>query len=175
MLVTIAYFPGDRDQAVRLADWMNELGSYPNHELFILRDARCEPIPQLGKTFGSTKEILAHAQIDGWPEGANYFFRTITAILANQTGGPRYFLWMEPDCIPLISDWLDKIEAEFLACKKPFMGDRVEVENIPLHMSGVGVYPNPLHAWAGEAYRAADEAWIWQAGIRSCHKRILLS
>jgi len=39
------------------------------------------------------------------------------------------------------------------------MGDRVEVENIPLHMSGVGIYQNPVYNLAGEAYRASDVAW----------------
>ena len=49
------------------------------------------------------------------------------------------------------------------AGRKPFMGDRVEVQiegkDIPLHMSGVGVYENPIYLHAGEAYRAHDIAW----------------
>src|SRR6185312_6600956 len=49
--------------------------------------------------------------------------------------------------------------AEYKSSGKPFMGDRVEVNDVPLHMSGVGVYMNPLHEKAGEAYRAHDTAW----------------
>jgi FkbM family methyltransferase len=164
MIVAYSFFPGDQDLALKNAQWMNELGGCKGHEVMVCYDARCtsdivEAVGQeMLKAFDKVYRYIAKAAIDGWPEGANYFFRTVTAWMQNNPRY-RYFLWLEPDAIPMREGWLNDLEKEFLASGKPFMGDRVQVEDIPLHMSGVGIYPNPLHQWAGEAYRAHDEAW----------------
>lgn len=163
---------------MKLFDWIHELGGCkPRHELWLLHDARCNKdtvraiLASAQRSFEPpVGDVIASAEIDGWPEGANYMFRTIASTLAYTNH--KYFMWMEPDAIPLKSGWLDEIEAEYLAGKKPFMGDRVEVNDIPLHMSGVGVYQNPVYQLAGEAYRAADIAWDMAARhqiVPNCH------
>ena len=58
--------------------------------------------------------------------------------VADQFNVPWF--WMEPDAVPLTPDWLDKIEDEYLAAKKPFMLDKV-ITPTRSHNSGVGVYP----------------------------------
>lgn len=166
MIVVYPFFPGDQELALKNARWFNELGGCKNHEVLMIPDKRCLLTPQIeAQLAGAFKKVYtqkAMAEIDGWPEGANYFFRTATAWLANRPQWP-YFFWMEPDAIPLQKSCLDAIQAEYERLAQPsgkrFMGDRVQVENIPLHMSGVGIYPNPLHAYAGEAYRASEVAW----------------
>lgn len=168
MLVTLPYCLRDHEITLKLFDWIHQLGGCkPRHELWLLHDHRCPPdavkaiLASAQRSFEPCGDIIAGASIDGWPEGANYMFRTVTATLAYTKH--KHFLWMEPDAIPLTPDWLDRIEDEYvkvaLPSKKPFMGDRVEVKDIPLHMSGVGVYPNPVYELAGEAYRAAEVAW----------------
>lgn len=166
----IAVFPislNDEHLALKNVKWMNELGGCKGHECMFLADARCQQavfvLEELKKCFDHVYVFPARAEINGWPEGANYMFRTATAWLGNAVRW-KHFLWLEPDAIPLETGWMDTIELEYNdnLLRNPnmvFMGDRVQVEDIPLHMSGVGVYPNPLHAFAGEAYRAHDTAW----------------
>ncbi len=164
MIVILAYCLRDQQITLDLFKWIEELGGCKGHQLFLCHDARCDNKlnesvhDSAEKSFEITNHIIAEARIDGWPEGANYMFRICTSYMSYKQD-VKYFLWLEPDAIPLESGWLDLIEAEYLNSKKPFMGDRVEVENIPLHMSGVGVYQNPIYLLAGEANRAADVAW----------------
>lgn len=161
MTIIYCFHPGDEDLALKNAQWMSFLGGGKNHQVFVLADKRCrlkeEIRMELNHCFGGVFFMVAGAEIDGWPEGANYFFRTACGYL--QSRHLDYFMWMEPDAIPLKPGWLDALEREYEACGKKFMGDRVQVEKVPLHMSGVGIYPNPLHMYAGEAYRAHDVAW----------------
>jgi hypothetical protein len=162
MIVVYPFSPVDQELALKNAQWIRDLGGCKAHECLMLADKRCSNIQQvqdvLIEAFGRVFPVIAEAEINGWPEGANYFFRTATAKLQSKPNTP-YFMWMEPDAIPLESQWLDKLEAEYKRSGKPFMGDKVQVGNIPVHMSGVGIYPNPLHQYAGEAYRAHDVAW----------------
>jgi FkbM family methyltransferase len=143
---------------------MNDLGGCKGHEVLMIWDTRCysgtvDAIGiELSKAFDKVYPYEEKSEINGWPEGANCFFR-ITACRLETKPDTKYFMWMEPDAIPLRKGWLDMLEAEYRQAKKPFMGDRVQVGDIPLHMSGVGIYPLPLHAYAGEAYRAAEVAW----------------
>lgn len=163
MIIVFPISLNDQELALKNVKWWNELGGCKSHECLFIPDARCsqkEPVlEELKKCFNQVHVFQARAEIDGWPEGANYMFRTATAWLSTSFMKWTYFMWMEPDAIPLQAGWADKIEDEHLRNKKPFTGDRVQVEDIPLHMSGIGVYPNPLHAYAGEAYRAVDVAW----------------
>lgn len=163
MIVVYPFYPGDQDLAEKNAKWISELGGCKAHDCLMIADKRCTNNIvdvvgiELGKAFNTLHFQMAYAEIDGWPEGANYFFRLATAWLQNKQW--PCFLWLEPDAIPLQKGWLDEIQAEYIRAGRKFMGDRVQVENIPLHMSGVGIYPNPLHQYAGEAYRASDTAW----------------
>ena len=156
----------DEKLALKNAEWMNQLGGCHGHECLVIHDRRCDPelvssiFLELTKAFDKVEIIKSQSEIDGWPQGANYFFRVVAAILQDKC---PYFMWMEPDAIPLAAGWLDRLEAEYRKAGKLFMGDRVQVNDIPLHMSGVGIYPNPLHNHAGEAYRAHDIAWDMSA------------
>lgn len=164
MIVVFPFSTADQDLALKNAQWMNELGGCRGHEVLVCYDARCNPetVEAIGqemlKCFDKVYRLVAKAPIDGWPEGANYLFRLTTTWLQNKVKW-SYFFWMEPDAIPLRKGWLEMIVEAHKLSGKPFMGDRVEVEDIPLHMSGIGVYPNPIHAIAGEAYRASEVAW----------------
>jgi FkbM family methyltransferase len=164
MTVVYPFSTIDQDLALKNARWINELGGCKGHHCQVIFDKRCAPelvesiLVELRKAFDNVEITPADGEVDGWPEGANYFFRVVTATLQHRPGCP-YFMWMEPDAIPLKPGWLDTLEAEYRRAGKPFMGDRVEVEDIPLHMSGVGIYQNPIYLLAGEAYRAFDTAF----------------
>lgn len=168
MIVVYPFSTVDQDLALKNARWMNELGGCKGHQVLVCYDARCNPetVEAIGqellKCFDKVFRLEAKLEYDGWPQGANYFFRLSTTWLQNNLQFP-YFLWMEPDAIPMQPDWIDMLEAEYLRGRKPFMGDRVDLREtkpeVPLHMSGIGIYENPIYKRAGEAYRAHDVAW----------------
>jgi len=164
MILAIAFCERDQDLMLQNIRWWNELGGCKGHKAVLWRDRRTnldiakEIQAEAFKCFDDVLVFTAGAEIDGWPEGANYFMRIASGYLQNRKDC-RYFLWMEPDAIPITPGWMDRLEEEYKRAGKPFMGDRVEVNDVPLHMSGVGVYMNPLHEKAGEAYRAHDTAW----------------
>jgi FkbM family methyltransferase len=163
MITTLGYCLRDQEITLELARWIQELGGCPSHELFLIHDRRCNKnlvqaiLDAFIPSFKAVYPGEAPAEIDGWPEGANYFLRLISCSLQNKPY--QEFLWLEPDAIPLTAGWMDQLEKEYRREDKPFMGDKVQVGDIPLHMSGVGIYPNPLHRFAGEAYRAHEVAW----------------
>jgi hypothetical protein len=163
MIIVYSFFPGDQDLALKNVQWWISLGGCKGHSVLVAFDPRCAPDTveairqQLIQCFDHVFNANCKAEIDGWPQGANYFFSLASSWLAQKREW-TYFLWMEPDAVPVAEKWLDTMQAEYERVKtsKPFMGDRVAVENIPLHMSGVAIYPNPLHAYAGETTRAFD-------------------
>lgn len=164
MLIILPYCHKDVHIVEPLLDWIDELGGCTNHKLLLCAEGRVSPDQRLQienkakQVFGHVQVMTAMAEVDGWPEGANYMFRSCTSAAAYMPG-LKFFFWMEPDAIPLKEGWADQLEKEFILCKKPFMGDRVQVADVPLHMSGCGFYPNPLYNFAGEAYRAAEVAF----------------
>lgn len=164
MLIVFPYSAKDQDQAVRLAEWIRELGSNKSHRVLIVRDRRCDLehdkaiLAALEQTFAAVETLTVNDDAyDSWPESANTMFRNAAKHIEFTSKEP--FLWLEPDVAPVKEGWLDAIAAEYASCGKHFMGDRVEVENVPLHMSGIAVYPGIMSNHAGLAYLAQDIAW----------------
>lgn len=158
MLIAIAYCTKDQDQAERLAGWMAEIGPYPNHRLLVARDVRAKENVFSAAGFASVQEIVITDDAwDSWPQSCNNAFRHVGKHIEFTTKEP--FLWLEADVAPIRAGWLDAIAAEYASCGKPFMGDRVEVEGVPLHCSGVAVYPGILSNHAGLVYLAQEMAW----------------
>lgn len=168
MILVFAFCERDQAQALKNVKWWLELGDCKKHEALVCYDKRCslQTVEEIGvevlKVFGKVWRLPAEAQVDGWPEGANYFFSRCCTWLQAKPQYP-YFFWLEPDAIPTRSGWLDELEAEYRRGGKPFMGERVDLgtarPDVPVHMSGVGFYENPIYNRAGECYRASDVAW----------------
>lgn len=72
---------------------------------------------------------------ESWPKGANWLFQTACRYFKEQGGSS--FLWLEPDCVPLIPKWLEALEAEYIRCKKLFMGADINGKQL----SGIAIYP----------------------------------
>jgi FkbM family methyltransferase len=169
MLVIYPFSITDEDQALKNAQWIAELGPYKNHDIVILSDRRCDigisqaVVDALTPVFKHAQHQIAPADIDGWPQGANYMFGYSTCMIANNPHEWPYFLWLEPDAIPMRKGWLDDLDAAYQRGGKPFMGEKVDLgekrPDVPIHMSGVGIYPNPIVNHAGECCRAHDVAW----------------
>jgi FkbM family methyltransferase len=181
MLVIYPFSLPDQDQALKNARWIAELGGCEHHDLFIVSDRRCpaELVKEVAKTFTGKFNLVKHrwteSDIDGWPQGANHMFGFATALIQHTREWP-YFLWLEPDAIPICKGWLDTLEAEHKRGGKAFTGEKVDLgtarPDVPIHMSGVAIYQNPIYMLAGEAYRAHDVAWDIAAKdqiLPNCH------
>jgi FkbM family methyltransferase len=168
MIVIYPFSPGDQEQALKNAEWIRELGGVEQHDIFVLADPRCDNdltnrvVEAFKGTFKVTHLRIAKSAVDGWPQGANYMFSYACTLIQFEKTWP-YFLWLEPDAIPIVKGWLDELDIEHRCSGKKFMGERVDLgtarPDVPVHMSGVGIYPNPIYLYAGEAYRAHDVAW----------------
>jgi hypothetical protein len=163
VLVVFPYSPVDQTLAVKLAAWIKELGKNEGHHVLIVRDIRCHSNNDasirhdLLAVFDSVQSIDVVERIDGWPLAPNIIFRTAAKHIQYVCHQP--WLWIEGDCVPLKSGWVEAIWKEYAACGKPFLGDFVNVENVIPHMSGIAVYPGKLTEYAGNAVMADEVAW----------------
>lgn len=168
MIAVYPFSPRDEEQALKNAKWFNDLGGCKGHEVVACYDPRCsQPVVEaigleLIKAFDKVWRLPVKAEIDGWPQGANFLFRFAATWLESKPHW-THFLWLEPDAIPITPGWMDALEMEYKCGGKPFMGERVDLgekrPDVPIHMSGIGIYQNPIYLLAGEAYRAFEVAW----------------
>lgn len=150
MLCLIPFFSKDKDQAVRLSNWLRDLGGVKNHDCLLVVDKSTdesgviEPLSEAFRSVDTCHSIPTGAQ-GTWGSGttdataANEMFMTGAIWVYHKKKVP--FFWKESDAAPTRSTWLDEIEAEYKACGKPFMGMRVDMPPHEVHMSGIGVYP----------------------------------
>lgn len=168
MLVVFPYSLVDQKLAVKLAQWIAELGKNPTHEVLIVRDHRCNPAldqsirAALISSFSAVETIDVTDDVyNQWPHSANLMFRNAAKHI--QYTRPRFWLWMEADAVPMRSDWCDLLEAEYLEAGKPFSGDLVSVHTPELdvedHLSGVAIYPGVITDHAGLAVVTLELAW----------------
>src|SRR6266478_6243276 len=152
MKVAISIAEHELEMAHRWIDWVIELGGTDGHSLFLIPASGVDIkaiIPKADKAFGSRVTIIIdyEAEKGDWQNteplrsasGPNSSFRQVAWHFYMNKLGP--FFWCELDCVPLRKDWIDKLEAEYKSCVKPFMGAHVEIENVPEHMSGNAIYP----------------------------------
>ena len=164
MIVAISYYDGDLIQMRRWASHVAKLGSYKNHKIVI---APAHGVTTIGvkdvleSCFGEVIVESCHHTQTGWPISCNLAFEQV-AWLASQKL-KSYFLWMEPDAIPLKASWVDDIEEAYKVCQKPFMGDFVGIAGIMPngidHMSGIAVYPWNMPSLAPSIFNNERTAW----------------
>lgn len=150
MLCTLSFFHGDKDQAIRLAEWIRELGNVKHHDCLLVVDPGTNEtgvIEPFREAFGNVWKINSEPfeAPEKWGSGTtdargpNELF--LAAAIYVETKLKRPFFWMEPDAVPMRASWLDEIEQAYRAAKKPFMGMYVNIPPHEPHMSGIGVYP----------------------------------
>jgi len=164
MLVILPFYSGDKKQAVELSEWILELGGVSKHDCILCHDKRTNTdgiLDTLSKSFKSVTTIVPYDAADSWPAGPNRMFDYTCRYISELVKKP--FLWIEPDAIPLKSNWLDKIEEEYNQCGKPFMGQYVNITDTYKdginHMSGVAVYPHNVIAEAPSVLNNITVAW----------------
>lgn len=145
--------------AHRWFDWAIELGAGLGHHLYLIPAAGLnikDLVPKVEKAFNSRFTVILddEGEKSDWQKtepmrsaaGPNSSFRQIAWYFYHNKKGP--YFWCEMDCIPLTKDAFTKIEHEYTTVAVPsgkqFMGAYVELESVPVHMSGNAVYPTNI-------------------------------
>ncbi len=152
MRVCISIAEHELPMAHRWFDWICELGGTEGHSLHLIPVSGLDIsalIPKARKAFGMNVFTIKdeEGETSDWQakdlvrsaSGPNSAFRQVAWDTYMNKRGP--YFWCELDCIPLKKDWLNRLEAEYASCGKPFMGAKVEIESVPPHMSGNAIYP----------------------------------
>lgn len=151
MNVAMAYYNGARDQVTRWMTHVAELGGLGNHKLFTMPAFDCDPVPDIlpNTRLKDEEQITSDWQNTQPARSAaapNSMFRQFAWHFYLNKLGP--WLFIEPDCVPLVKDWTYILETEYVKGGKPFMGAHVQIERVPEHMSGNGIYPQDTPALA---------------------------
>ena len=165
MIVAISYYDGDLELMRRWARHVEKLGPYPNHTILVALShlVTTEGVIEHLQGFGKVVVRNCWHTERGWPISCNAAFEFIGRMAESEFKAP--FLFMEPDAVPLCEGWIDKIEAEYKSCGKPFMGDFINTQtydhlkSVPNHMSGIAVYTNFLSHNAPSIFRNEVNAW----------------
>lgn len=144
MNVAFAFHPGDYANAVRWMQWAEELGPCHAHTLWLMPAKDMldyEPLRDIAERVFKAVHIMPDAEgINGWPKAANSLVRQAAWNFYLHKLGP--WMWLENDCIPLRSGWLDAIAGAYVEGGKPFMGGFVPAQGkIEPRMTGNAVYP----------------------------------
>lgn len=153
MLIAFVAAAHERDRALRLAQWIEEIGAGKGHDVLLTvtqaakaagLDAELEPI--LSRAFNSYSLMVPFDSVEvpwGHPawdaSSANHLFTRVNRHIQQHFNRP--YLYLEMDAVPTRATAFAEIEAVYMTCGKPFMGARVENGRHPVHMSGIAVYP----------------------------------
>ncbi len=155
MHVVISIAEHEIQMGHRWMDWVTELGGTEGHHLHLIPAAGVDIsalIPKATKAFNGNLTVIKdeEGQTSDWQivdhmrsaSGPNSAFRQVAWHFHNNNLGP--YFWCELDCIPMRKDWLLTLETQYNLCGKPFMGADVQIESVPPHMSGNGIYLDPV-------------------------------
>jgi hypothetical protein len=148
-------YPGDTDAAMDLARLICELEPVPRDSEFVLVYRKdCDPrlhkfFEQLaGMRFNRAFSRMARNYEAGWPGGSNMTaqsaFMEISMLFASGDLTSDGFLLFEPDCVPLTSDWINRLSDEWdktkALGKEAFGHWHQQGDADTLHMNGNAVF-----------------------------------
>lgn len=164
----------DIDAAARSADLIREFGPYPGVDciLWSAQDTDVTAVKEHLDRAGFDKVIIAspHDKDErGWPISPNHLFRRAAQMMSTL----KYDAWFffEADCLPMHSNWLRDLTAEYQIFKQPFMGcvnPTVLPEEIlkrdpslrdQKHLVGTAIYPKEVARYSSRALLADKTPW----------------
>lgn len=163
MLIVLSYCEKEIERIKNLLRWMKELDdTLPTHRAMILASFNVPPetikeVNSLGvAVFGECESIRQATRYEmGWPRACNAMFKTAYNAVRARYREP--FFWIETDCVPLRSGWLDEFEQEYKQAGKPFMGC---IATVPCrHLTGCAIYPWDIHKYNVAVLQADEKAW----------------
>lgn len=138
MNFVFAYHAGDCELAMESAKAITAMGINMRHKATVCATNDTpliwEITKELEKSFPKVERIVAQDGFNGWPLGPNQMFVDASTYCYHYEE-PWYF-W-EPDCVPLVEGWIDKLENEFNKHPNKIMGCLIEGGTAP---SGKNVY-----------------------------------
>lgn len=159
MILCLSFCAKDKPIAQRLANWIAELGGTNRHDLLLgyHEDTTPDGIAEvLTPHFNHVGGFKIVEDATTYPEIANMMWKACANKVADTFDAPWF--WMEPDGVPLMPEWLDRIEDEYNEAKKPFMLDLV-VTPTSRHNSGTGVYPGKVRDYTQRLWQLAGSPW----------------
>lgn len=144
VLCVIPFDNAYADAVCRLLEWCAELSGRVRHPCLLVmsRDTTEETfrrVMQRAHLAFSGVNAIKPGVVDQHrnPETVNLLFRTAVRYIEKVSKQP--FFWCEVDCVPLVADWMDRLEAEYFVVGKPYMGFK---RDIPFpHISAPAIYP----------------------------------
>lgn len=164
MLVIIPFFHGDKPQAVRLAEWISELGGVGKHDclLAVHKDTDSagviEPLRKAFRRvaeFAITDDMIVEREQHAY--AANIMWKRTANHVADMNE-PADWFWLEPDAVPTQPGWLDAIASEYAKSGKPFLHCLVETQRGRSN-SGCGVYPAKVRNYTDRMWELSDTSW----------------
>lgn len=164
LIIVLPFCKSDADKAVRLLQWIKELGGCPENDCVTLAAVDVPDEIERNVNVLAHMDVFAAAypvrtpfklQDEKHPIGPNWMFETVLKYF-HKTKGTRPFLWLEPDCVPMRKGWLQEIENEYARCvalQKRILACTAEFTNPKwpkVIASGTAVYPP--NAW--EIYKS---------------------
>jgi hypothetical protein len=161
MGIVLPFIARELPQVVRLLDWIFELaGETPLRRTLYLLPVKSLKIGGPSRTGGdvmtSARAAFADVQMiidaegveSDWKldeqmrdaAGPNSLFRQAAWFFyLHRNSGP--WLWLEPDCVPLVKGWDDTLEMAYKAGGQPFFGARMKFRTGDEYLSGAAIYP----------------------------------
>lgn len=156
----------DVDQAIHHAKWLKQLGTKWPNKAVVAFDAECPSekvtsfVTLLSDSFETVERLFYPTPPDKkYPAVANFVFARVAEYMAR---GTSPWLWMEADAVVLKRDWLSKIQDEYDAAGKRFMGPIIKEVGYG-HANGSCVYPADTVTRIPNALKQTSIAWDYAA------------
>lgn len=168
LLVVLPYCQKDVEDAKRLLAWIGKLSPKLSPHCCVLAGDAVVPHETKRELQSMAKAIFYYAETaiipvseseSGWPKASNAMFRIASAHARECFRLP--WLWLEPDCVPLVPSWLDQLAVHYNQCPKKFMGNIIKSNqaNMPsAHVAGCAIYPTDAGTTLAEHTKGAM-AW----------------
>lgn len=150
LIVTLPYCQKDVDLTEKLLNWIADLGANVFHSCILVGDIavpkeRRDALKAIAKrAFGYAATLPAQVPAEGFAPNQMFLFTAQQMKMSFKLP----WLWLEPDCVPLCSNWLDRLAEEYALCPKRFMGPLITTkeEGLPsVHLTGCSIYPHDAY------------------------------
>lgn len=158
MNIVFVYHNGDAELALLSAKAITSMGINMRHKAIVCAPEETalsyEITEELKKSFPEVGRIFAQDGFNGWPLGPNQMFSDASTHCYRYQE-PWYF-W-EPDCVPMSSGWVDKLEKEFKSEPNKIMGSLIgggmasNGKNVYRLIVGSAIYPSKFLDYCGLA------------------------
>lgn len=165
MIVAVQMCPKDALLAVKNLEWQKELDDHVPFTCLYCHDEKTSA-DLVRKGYEIAKSLYAEVVnfeypspvATGWPFAPNYVWQSVVRFvdyfrkkLKNEP-----WLFLEPDAIPVSQGWSAKLDKQYRANRRPFMGYVVPGMG---HFNGVAIYPANTSDYCERTLFSTNVAW----------------